>query len=249
MTFPRDTCPHTIDAGAWLLHALPDEDGERFAAHLASGCLACRAEVEDLRLVVDVLPSAVAQVPPPPALKGRLMSVVRAEAELLQATGPEADRPVRAAAAGRPRRERGRWWGLLLRPPVAVALACALLALGIGGGLLAASGTDGPSPRVVDAAVTGQGSGRLVITDGDQGALELADMPPAPGPDVYQVWLKRPGRDPEPSRTVFDVRPDGRATVRIAEPLDGVEAVLVTAEPDADSPAPTSVPVIASYLS
>jgi hypothetical protein len=36
--------------------------------------------------------------------------------------------------------------------------------------------------------------------------------------------------------------------VRIAEPLEGVEAVLVTAEPSPGSPAPTSDPVITSNL-
>jgi hypothetical protein len=47
---------------------------------------------------------------------------------------------------------------------------------------------------------------------------------------------------------VFDVRPGGEASVRIAEPLDGVEAVLVTAEPSAGSPTPTSAPIIISEL-
>jgi hypothetical protein len=248
MMFPRDSCPHTTDAAAWLLHALPVEEGERFAEHLASGCAPCRAEVENLRMVVDVLPAAAPQVAPPPALKGRIMSIVRAEAELLQAAGPEADRPPRPAAPER--RERGlrRWRGLLARPPVAAALACALLALGVGGGLLASGGPDGPATRVVQAEVAGPATGRLVLTDGDQGTLELDGLPQARGADVYQVWIKRPGRDPVPSRTVFDVRPDGRTTVRIAEPLDGVEAVLVTVEPSADSPAPTSTPVISSSL-
>jgi hypothetical protein len=243
MMLPRDRCPHTSDAGAWLLHALPDDEAQAFAAHLASGCTACRAEVDELRLVVDVLPSAVPQVPPPPELKGRLMRVVRAEAELLRASGPEADRPQRPAA-GRDRR-RG-WRGLLSRPALAAALACAVLALGVAGGVLV---DGGPDERVLAATVEGPGTARLVVTDGDEGVFELDGVPQAPGGGVYQVWIKRPGRDPVPSRTVFDVRPGGEASVRIAEPLDGVEAVLVTAEPSPGSPAPTSAPVITSELS
>jgi hypothetical protein len=244
MMLPRDTCSHTPDAAAWLLHALPDDEAEHFAGHLASGCPACRAEVDDLRLVVDVLPSGVHQVAPPPELKGRLMSVVRAEAELLQAAGPEADRPPRPAGSRQDARA-GRWRGWLLRPPVAAALACAALALGVGGGLLL---DGGPDRRVVAATAEGPGTARLVLTDGDEGVLELDGVPQAPGGGVYQVWIKRPGRDPVPSRTVFDVRPGGEASVRIAEPLDGVEAVLVTAEPSAGSPAPTSAPIITSEL-
>ncbi len=240
---PPDRCPHTGDVGAWLLHALPDDEADAFAAHLASGCPACRAEVDALRLVVDVLPSGVPQVSPPPALKGRLMSVVRAEAELLQAAGPEADRPARRAAD---REGRRGWRGWLLRPPLVAALACAVLALGLAAGLLV---DGGPDQRVLTATAEGPGTARLVVTDGDEGVLELDGVPQAPGGGVYQVWIKRPGRDPVPSRTVFDVRPGGTASVRIAEPLDGVEAVLVTAEPSPGSPAPTSAPVITSELS
>jgi len=238
----RDSCPHTSDVGAWLLHALPDDEADAFAAHLASGCPSCRAEVDELRMVVDVLPSAVPQVPPPPELKGRLMQVVRAEAELLQAAGPAADRPERPPA--REERRRG-WLGLLARPAFVAALACAVLALGVVGGLLL---DGGPDRRVVAAATEVPGTARLVVTDGQEGVLELDGIPQAPGGGVYQVWIKRPGRDPVPSSTVFDVRPGGDASVRIAEPLDGVEAVLVSVEPSPGSPAPTSAPVISSNL-
>jgi hypothetical protein len=243
MMLPRDTCSHTPDAAAWLLHALPDDEAAAFAGHLASGCAACRAEVDDLRLVVDVLPSGVPQVAPPPELKSRIMSVVRAEAELLQAAGPEADRPVRAAKADRP-----RWWsprGLLARPPLVAALACALLALGVAGGVVL---DGGPDARVLAASSQVGGTARLVVSEGDEGVLELDGVRQAPGGGIYQVWLKRPGQDPVPSRTVFDVRPGGQASVRIAEPLDGVEAVLVTAEPSPGSRVPTSAPVITSEL-
>jgi hypothetical protein len=247
MMLPRDTCSHTPNAAAWLLHALPDDEAETFAGHLASGCPACRAEIDDLRLVVDVLPSGVHQVAPPPELKGRLMRVVRAEAELLQAAGPEADRPPRRARSGHEARAgRWTWRGLLQRPQFAAALACLLVAVGVGGGLALSGG--GPDTRIVSAQTGVPGTARLVLTDGEEGVLELDGVPQAPGGGIYQVWLKRPGQDPVPSRTVFDVRPGGRASVRIAEPLEGVEAVLVTAEPSPGSPAPTSDPVITSNL-
>ena len=243
MMLPRDTCSHTPDAAAWLLHALPDDEAEAFASHLHSGCPACRAEVDDLRLVVDVLPSGVHQVAPPPELKGRIMSVVRAEAELLQAAGPEADRPARAAKDARP--SRWSWRGLLARPPLLAALACGLLALGVAGGVVL---DGGPDTRVLPAPSLVGGTAQLVLSGGDEGVLELDGVRQAPGGGIYQVWLKRPGQDPVPSRTVFDVRPGGQASVRIAEPLDGVEAVLVTAEPSPGSRVPTSAPVITSQL-
>jgi hypothetical protein len=60
------------------------------------------------------------------------------------------------------------------------------------------------------------------------------------------VWLVRGKGAPIPTHTLFNVRRDGRATVQIEEPVDGVDQVLVTAEPDGGSMAPTSKPVIAS---
>ena len=64
-------CPHTQDAGAWVLRALDAPDAERFESHLAS-CSACRDEVADLQMVVDTLPIAAPQTAPPPELKDRL---------------------------------------------------------------------------------------------------------------------------------------------------------------------------------
>jgi len=119
------SCAHVEDVGAWVLGALPAGQAERFAAHLP-GCAVCRREVAELQMVADTLPLVAEQVAPPPELKDRIMSVVRAEADVLGAAGPEADaiaapavaeepaRPARPAAA----RERP-WWRrplLTLRP-------------------------------------------------------------------------------------------------------------------------------------
>src|SRR4051794_41311136 len=123
------SCEHREDAGAWVLGALPEDEHERFAAHLPD-CDVCRHEVAELRMVADTLPLAAPQVAPPPELKERIMAAVRAEAAVLAAAGPEADavaapaaerepepaeRP--AGAGGRARRERsgrkrrGSGWG------------------------------------------------------------------------------------------------------------------------------------------
>src|SRR5436190_13745217 len=99
------SCEHRDDAGAWVLDALPEEEHERFAAHLA-GCDVCRREVAELQMVADTLPLAAPQVAPPPELKERIMSAVRAEAAVLAATGPEAD-AVPPAPEPEPRPEPG----------------------------------------------------------------------------------------------------------------------------------------------
>jgi anti-sigma factor RsiW len=74
------SCRRIEDTGAYVLGALPEDEHARFAAHLA-GCEACRAEVEQLRMVADTLPLGAVSVPPPPELKDRIMAVVEAEAD------------------------------------------------------------------------------------------------------------------------------------------------------------------------
>lgn len=232
-------CPHGIDAGAYVLKALSPDERHGYAEHLST-CDHCRVEVDQLRLVVDSLPMSVPQAAPPEALKSRIMSVVSAESELLLAAGPEADR---VSAAAKPRR---RWlpagWGSPLRPAFAGALACALLAVGVVGGVVF-TGDDGPATRRFQASVPGPGEGRLAVTGG-KAALELTRMPSPPAGRVYQVWFDRGDGQLRPTHTLFNVRSDGRARVGIDESVNGVKRILVTAEPTGGSLAPSADPVI-----
>ena len=116
-------CAHRDDAGSYVLRALPDDEHERFEAHLAT-CEECRREVADLQVAADTLPLAAVQVGPPPELRDRIMTIVRSEAELLDAAGARADEPAAAPAAKAPRRRRR--WSLSLRPlPAAMAAGVA----------------------------------------------------------------------------------------------------------------------------
>lgn len=230
-------CPQGIDAGAYVLKALLPDERRAYAAHLAE-CDPCRLEVAELRLVVDTLPLAAPQAIPPLALKGRIMSVVEAESELLRAAGPEAGRR-------RAPKERRRWVPALpnlLRPAFAGALACALLALGVVGGLVVES-SGKPETRTLPAWAKGPADARLTVT-GQNASLQLTDMPGPPRGQVYQVWLDRGDGQLQPTHTLFNVRSDGRAKVAIEEPVKGVERILVTAEPTGGSLAPSSDPVI-----
>jgi anti-sigma-K factor RskA len=227
--------------GAYLLGALPPDEADGFEAHMHE-CPLCRRDVEQLRIAAEALPASVPQISPPPALKDRIMAVVESEAELLAAAGRRADQPDVPRTPERRRRRIGEW---LLRPGVALACAAVLLAAGGVAGVLLAGGED--TRTVVAGTQAPDADVRLEIRD-DAATLTARNLPAPPRGRIYQVWIKRPGQDPVPSRTVFDVRPGGEASVRIAEPLDGVEAVLVTAEPSAGSPAPTSAPVITTNL-
>lgn len=236
-------CPRGIDAGAYVLGALTADEAGDFGEHLA-GCTHCHSEVQELRLVVDTLPIAATQIAAPPALKGRLMAVVNAEAELLRAAGPEADRVVDA-----PKRRR-RWlpsFANPLRPAFVWAIACALLAVGVIGGI-ALDSSGGPDTRTVNAQTTGGAKAKIVLTGGKKAELQVTGARSLKAGRVYQVWFVRGDRQKRPTRTSFNVPPDGRTNVAIDGSVKGVKRVLVTEEPGPGSLAPSSPPIISADL-
>jgi hypothetical protein len=241
---------------SYALGALPGDEVAGFEAHVTA-CPACRDELAELRTAADALPMATPPVIARAHLKGRIMADVRAEAALLAAAGDRADRPAAAAAPTTPaerRRRPSRWGGRRwsLAPAFALAACVALL---VAGGVLGAlvrggggAGADGAARTVtarVDAKQAPGATVRLVEHEGGAATLEARDFPAAPAGRVYQVWLKKPGADPTPTAVLWSPRTDGTADVAVPGPLDGLEAVLVTAEPAGGSPAPTRAPVIA----
>jgi anti-sigma-K factor RskA len=220
--------------GPWMLGALPEDEVEGFRAHLES-CAECRADAESLRVAVDALPASAAPMRPPPELKGRLMAVVEREASLLQAAGPDADR------AKAPRRRRfPSLAGLARRPALATGLVLLLLVVGGGAALLGRTAVDQDS-RTIVARVNPEltGSRASLEVDGDRARLVGSKLPPPPAGHVYQVWLDRGGKAPEPTSALFSTRRDGSASVDVPGSLDGVRAVMVTDEPSGGSEKPT----------
>ena len=180
--------------------ALPDDEHERFEAHLAT-CEECRREVADLQVAADTLPLAAVQVGPPPELRDRIMAVVRSEAELLGAAGARADEPDVAPAAKAPRRRRR--WSLSLRPLPAAMAAGVLVAAGVIGGIVLTGGNDSRTVTgTVQIASAPTARAALKLSD-DATKLQVRSMPPPPSGKVYQVWLKRPNQDPAPTTALF----------------------------------------------
>jgi anti-sigma-K factor RskA len=220
--------------GAYVLGALPGDERAGFEAH-AQACRECRAEIEQLGGAADALPASAPAMLPPPALKARLMAEVEREAALLAAAGPQADRP-----PARPRRERRGW----LAGFPAVALASVALLAGIAlGGVLFKSGS-----KTLRFTPTGSRAVAELDVSGDTAVLVARNLPSPGSGKTYQVWLKRPGQAPQPTAALFTPRSDGSATATVTGKLSGGDQVLVTAEPDGGSPAPTSAPVLAAKM-
>lgn len=221
--------------GAWMLGALPEDEAEGFRSHLDS-CADCRADAESLRVAVDALPASTPPMNPPPELKGRLMAVVEREASLLKAAGPDADR----AKESRRRRRFPGLSGLTLRPALATGLVVLLLVIGGGAALLGRTALD-QDARTVVARVNPElkGSRASLEVDGDRARIVGTKLPPPPAGHVYQVWLDRGGKAPEPTAALFSTRSDGTVSVDVPGSIDGVRAVMVTDEPSGGSPKPT----------
>jgi anti-sigma-K factor RskA len=218
-----------------MLGSLEPGEAAVFEAHL-TGCERCRARERWLRASVDVLPSAVEQVEPPPALRERLMETVRQEAGVPQ----DAARPRPA----RRRRRLGDWLGdLSLRP--AAALAGVLLILGAGVAGYALRGGGGEDAKTVAVSPTAEApkARGTIVRNGDRAILRVSNLPQRKG-RVYEVWLVQKG-NPAPS-ALFQVDRNGTGSAAIPKGLDRSTQVMVSSEPAGGSEQPTTQPVLSA---
>ena len=213
------------DIAAYLLGALEPGEAAELERHIA-GCPECERELERLRPAVQVLPETVERVEAPSALRGRLMEQVRSEA-----TGTQ----VATAARPAPRRRFG------LRPLAGLAVL-ALLVAAIGGYAIRDSGSGGgPDTTTV---VTGHSPGvtAKIVREGETGTLRLANLHQLPTGKVLQAWVQR-GERVVSAKALFVPNPDGTATATI-DGMNGVNTVMVTAEPRGGSVQPTGKPIV-----
>jgi len=230
-------CPRIDDAAGYVLRALPEGEWEAFRYHLGE-CHDCTEKVSELTFASHAMLNAVPQLSAPPEIRDRVMSVVRAESELLRSAGAGADRPEPA----KPSRRFG-FGGL--RPLTAGALATVLIVLGLGAGLLVRD--DGPSCTTrsgsVERSVGSAATAQLKVCDGGA-RLALAGMDAPPKGRIYELWLDDPSDRQGPKAAgLFSVR-NGRASVDAGE-LKGRTTVLVTHEPLPNgSEVPTRTPIV-----
>jgi anti-sigma-K factor RskA len=235
---PRACERSAQDAAAYVLGALPEQELASFREHLG-GCAECAVEVATLQPAADSLALGVTRVEAPPDLRTRLMAVVGGEAELLHAAGHEADLP--------PRRRVG--WRAHLAPALGAAAA---LAAGLAIGALAIGGSTSTVTRTqtIEAAVATPGYHATAVLrkSGSHIVLVVTGMPAPPPGRIYEVWLERGTRAPQPTDVLFSVTHSGGGSVGVPDTLEGVSKVLVTAEPLGGSLKPTREPVIVASI-
>ncbi len=180
-------------------------------------CAHCRAELAELRPVVDLLAASAPAVAAPEPLRDRVLTVVRSEAELLNAAGQSADRPPARPA---------RW----PRRPLAALAVAAALGVGIVAGGALQSGSGSTSLHQTRAAVASARGSAVLRQSGGRSDLSVSDLAPPPTGRIYQVWLQRAGHSADATDALFTVDNAGHATVDVPGSLRGVQRVMVTDE-------------------
>ena len=232
-------CPQLADAAAYVLGALEDDELQRYSEHMHS-CSQCRAEVADLQVVVDELPMGVPAAAAPAGLRERILANVRSEAELLNAAGHAADKPIKSQRPWYRRNDFMLGAGAAAAAGLA-ALVAVLIAVGSSGHakITVTPGKGVGIARTAEVSLK-QGNGRA--------ELVVAHMPPPALGRIYEVWLVHGSGAPKPTNALFSVTSGGSGAVDVPNSLHGVKEVLVTSEPAGGSRHPTRPPVIAVSL-
>lgn len=228
---PDHVAPHPHpDLAGYVLGALDPGETAAFEQHLA-GCDACRAEVDDLQGLPELMDRAAPPIEVPPGLRERTFAAVE-----------------RAAAGSRRR-------GPLLRlAAVAAALVVALL-----GGVVVSQSGGGGRGEVIELALaaqqgqTGRATAELRrVDDGVAIDMEVSGMAPNPPGSVYECWFVGQGDTLEqPNRVsagTFTIGASGRASLRMhsAADLRHFPVMGVTLETDGGRPERTGKKILVS---
>lgn len=212
------------ELAAYLLGALEPGEAAAIEQHLA-GCEVCRAELEWLQPAVRVLPESVERVEPPAELRARIMGKIEDDVDVHEKRSPV-------------RRSGGRF-SLGLRPAIGLAALVLVVAAVTGYAVRDGGGSSGATTVEVGHA---PGVTAEMVSEGDSGTLHLANLQPLSPAKVLQAWVQR-GEQIESAKTLFVPNADGTATA-VIDHMDGVSAVMVTAEPRGGSTQPTSKPIV-----
>lgn len=241
-------------SGAYALDAVTPAEREEARAHLA-GCANCTRLLQELRVVVDLLPYAVEQVSPPVALKERIFEAIRMENRETQTITPATQTistTTQPNPINRSRPPRRRWGTQLL----AIAAVLAFLLFGGTVAWNVSLQQQNASLEQQVSSLQNQGSlayelhgngtsGKLVYLPKQNITLMIIDgLPQLHGTQVYQGWLIQ-GTQPT-SMGLLSVE-NGVASVVYHGSITGYQVAAVSKEPGplASKNAPSG-PVVAT---
>ena len=227
---PDHVAPHPHpDLAGYVLGALDPGETAAFEQHLA-GCDACRAEVDELQGLPELIDRAAPPIEVPPGLRERTFAAVE------QAAGARRRAP------------------LLRLVAVAAALVVALL-----GGVVVSQLGGGGGGQVIELALAAQPgvSGRATaelrrVDDGVAIDMEVSGLAPNPPGSVYECWFVGQGDTLEqPNRVsagTFTIGASGRASLRMhsAADLRRFPVMGVTLETDGGRPERTGEKILVS---
>jgi anti-sigma-K factor RskA len=179
-------------AAPYALDALDADERKRFERHLAE-CESCSAQLADLQEAAGALAFVAEGPEPPPGLRDRILDSARAESRGRVVTFPQ------------------RRWVLPAVATVAAAAALVAVGLGIWASSLSRSLDRERSAKAGYAralellsggaqvkALTDAEGGLLVTPGGDEAALVVCGLTPAPSDKTYEAWVIK-GKTPRPA--------------------------------------------------
>ena len=245
-----------LDTGALALGALPDDEREQVAEHLAT-CESCTDELVGFLATVNMLGAAAAETPPD-SLRRSVLAAIAVTPQLPPLVAPTMDSPRHAAEAPQPGADPvsnviplRRWY----RRPGAL-VAAAIAAVVIGGGTVVAINQAGDSNQQVAQTpeqCVAQATDRQEITpEVGEGSvawapscnavtLDVTGLPDLPSDQSYQLWAVAAEQAGQTTRSLglLEDASQGNPQLVTATTAPGESAVAITAEPAAGSAAPT----------
>jgi len=224
---------------AYVLGAIPPEELAEAAHHIAS-CTTCLEEAKSHSDVIDELALTIDPAPLPAGFADGVLALAQRREPAPSET------PEPAGAQVRPFRP-------FRRPALSgiLAAAAAVIIGVLGAGFLDARSDLQRSRQVISAltaerglALTGTGGSEGHMVPTENGALFAAvGLPEPPAGRTYQLWALQ--NEGPLSLGTFGVE-DGEAVVRIEDPVEGVDGMAVTVEPEGGSEQPSTDPVMRS---
>lgn len=253
--------PH-LDTGAMALHALPDDEAERFLNHL-DGCPSCTLELAGFRETLALVGATDAQAPPA-RLRSAVLTAVRQVPQLpplvagqgrTRHRAPDAPEGAEGAGSRATARAHRVWYR---RPATWLTAAAAAIVVAFGAVAVVRSVAPAPDQQVALSECVSSAADARVLDPSDQdgvvrfapscgaAVVDVSGLPALPNGRTYQLWVL--AGDQARSVTLLDSAAQGRAQQWTAVTRPGDTAIGITDEPAGGSPQPTSTPLWAVAL-